>query len=309
MADVQPPDHTDPLHSGEGEPGPIDGAGDGGVQTSTLNRPWLIKFLIFTVVLFAFGLWGLYDAMVAFPARGNAHAENLEWKFLQAAKREGKIGAAGEITDPVARFATLEKKLPRNDVEQAEYDWLLAMSRVSKLKPEYTTIERPNARLDALTEKWKGVTQQTKELAFYDLPMQWSFAAAGLGLALAVVVNIAMSAKRKYSWDPATTTLTLADGKQVRPADLADVDKTKWHKYFCTLVFADGSSPADLDVLKYSGLEEWVLTLERIRFPERAVVEEDVPEEAPADEAADGAITEGEAAEAESAREDQPKAQ
>jgi hypothetical protein len=75
------------------------------------------------------------------------------------------------------------------------------------------------------------------------------------------------------------------------PGDLADVDKSKWHKYFCALVFTDGSAPVELDVLKYTGLEDWVLTLERIRFPERAVVEEAVEPEA--EPSADGEASEG----------------
>lgn len=259
------------------------------VQTSSLNRPWLVKMLIFIAVLIAFGFWGLYDAVVAYPARGDAHAEYAQWQFLKAAKLAGKIGAAADITDPSARFAELGAKLPRSDLEQAEYDWLLALSRMSRLKPESTRIDSPNAALDDLTKKWNGM-QQPKPLEAYDLPLQWSFVVTGFGLAAFVIVNVLRSAAKRYTWEASTNTLTLPGGRRVTPDDLADVDKRKWHKYFCALVFTDGSAPVDLDVLKYGGLEEWVLTLERIRFPDRAVVEEEaVPEGATeGDEAVEG---------------------
>ena len=38
--------------------------------TTRLNKPWLLKTLISAVVLVGFGLYGLYDATVAYPARG-----------------------------------------------------------------------------------------------------------------------------------------------------------------------------------------------------------------------------------------------
>lgn len=284
MADVQPSDHL----SSDAPSAP-----EADVLTTSLNRPWLVKMVIFIVVLIAFGFWGLYDAMVAYPARGDAHAEYAQWQFLKAAKLAGKIGAAAEVTDPSGRYNELAAKLPRSDLEQAEYDWLLAQSRMGRLKPEYTKIDSPNAKLDELTAKWNGM-QQPKPLEAYDLPLQWSFVAIGFGLGAFVIVNVLRSASKKYTWEPATNTLTLPDGRRVTPDDLADVDKRKWHKFFCALVFTDGSAPVELDVLKYGGLEEWVLTLERVRFPDRAAVEEEPATEDSASEGGEGADEEAE---------------
>lgn len=267
--------------------GPFDSAAVGAageVQTTTLHRPWVFKMVIFTLVTVGFGLWGLYDAVIAYPARGNSHAEYAEWQYLQAAKREGSLSAAAEGSgDPAARLDALKAKLPRKDLEQAEFDWLLSLSRMHRLNAGATKIESPNQRLDELTKKWSGI-QQPLPLEAYDLPFQWSIVVVSFGLAAVVVANMVKSAAKKYSWEPASSTLTLPGDRRVKAEDLADVDKTKWHKYFCALTFTDGSAPVELDVLKYTGLEEWVLTLEQIRFPERAAAEAEAPleTEAPA---------------------------
>ncbi len=250
------------------------------VQTSSINRAWLVKMVIFTVVLLGFGLWGLYDAVLAYPSRGHEFADYAKWRYLDAAKTAGKIASTAEMGDPVARREALEAKAPRADLEQAELDWLTALSRVGKLNPSETKIDGPNSVLDQLSVKWKS-QQPPPPLQAYDLPLQWSFVVIGFGLGAVVIVNMLRSASRKYSWEPATTTLTLPDGRRVTPEMLADVDKRKWHKYFCTLVFNDGSPSAEMDLLKYQGLEEWVLTLERVRFPDRAAEAE---AEAPATE-------------------------
>ncbi|MDP1662680.1 MAG: hypothetical protein Q8L55_12270 [Phycisphaerales bacterium] len=239
------------------------------VQTSSINRAWLVKMVIFTVVLLGFGLWGLYDAMLAYPSRGNEYADYAKWRYLDAAKTAGKLSSTAEMGEPVARRAELEAKAPRTDLEQAELDWLTALARVGKLDPSETKVDGPNAVLDQMSVKWKS-QQPPPPLQAYDLPLQWSFVVIGFGLGAVVILNILRSSSKKYTWEAATTTLTLPDGRRVTPEMLADVDKRKWHKYFCTLVFNDGAPSAEMDLLKYQGLEEWVLTLERVRFPDRA---------------------------------------
>lgn len=255
------------------------GGAAGESVTTSLNRPWLVKMVIFFVVLIAFGLWGLYDAMLAYPARGAAHAEYAELQYLKAAKLSGNLaGTAEGVSDPGARVEELGQKT-RSDLEQTQYDWLVALSRLGRLSPEATRVEGPNQRLDSLTAKWAGLAQPLP-LEAYDLPFQWSIVAAGFGLAAVVAFNVLKSASRKYSWEAATRTLTLPAGRRVRAEDLTDVDKRKWHKFFCTLVLTDGTA-VELDVLKYTGLEDWVLTLERDRFPDRA--EKDAEPEAAAE--------------------------
>lgn len=243
------------------------------VQTSTLNRSWLVKMVIFTVVLFGFGLWGLYDATIAYPQRGAYYAEYAQWRFLDAAKLAGKINTATDIADPKARFDELSHKT-RSDLEQAEMDWLESLQRIGQLDAEHTRIAGPNKLLDERAQRWKG-QDQPKPLAAYDMPLQWSFVFIGFGLGVYVVFNIVRSASRRYTWEESACALTLPGGKRVTPEQLADVDKKKWHKFFCSLVFNDGSEPVELDLLKYSGVEEWVLTLERTRFPDRAQHEEE----------------------------------
>jgi len=261
----------------------------GEVLTSTINRSWLVKMVIFTVVLIGFGLWGLYDALVAYPNRGNAYAQYAKYRYLDAARTAGKINAAAEGGDPKARREALEAKMPRSDLEQAELDWLEALSRVGRLDASETKIESPNRTLDELAVQWRS-QQSPPPLAAYDMPLQWSFVVVGFGLGLYVVMNIVKSGARKYRWEPAASALTLADGRRVTPEMLADVDKRKWHKYFCALVFLDGSPSAELDLLKYQGLEEWVLTMERVRFPERAAEADAAAaeEEPPASPAGEG---------------------
>ena len=249
---------------------PVSSSSD--VVTSSIHRPWLIKMVIGVVVVIAFGLWGLYDAMVAYPALGKASAEHAQWKYLQVAKSNGQISGTTEIADPEKTFAEVSAKAPRTDLEQAQYVWLLALSRLGHLKPEYTRIDSPNSRLDELTQKW-NTSDQPKALEAFDMPLQWGIVIGGFGFGVWFLWNIVASSAKRYTWEPATATLTLPGGRRVAPSDLADVDKRNWHKYFCSLVFTDGSAPVDLDVLKYTGLEEWVLTMERIRFPERAEAE------------------------------------
>ena len=150
------------------------------VQTSTINRSWMVKMVIFTVVLIGFGLWGLYDATMAYPARGNAHADYAKWRYLDAAKTAGKIGSTADAMEPVARKEALEAKV-RSDLEQAELDWLTDLSRVGRLNAAETKIDSPNKALDELSAKWKS-QQPPPPLAAYDLPLQWSFVVVGFGL-------------------------------------------------------------------------------------------------------------------------------
>ena len=38
-----------------------------GPTKTVLNRTWLIKVVVMTLALFAFGSWGVYDAIAAYP--------------------------------------------------------------------------------------------------------------------------------------------------------------------------------------------------------------------------------------------------
>lgn len=122
--------------------------------------------------------------------------------------------------------------------------------------------------LDELGKKWEK-SDQTQPLAGYDLPVQWLFVVIGFGGALYLFTLIARAAGTKYRWEPESKRLTLPGGRAIVPADLKDVDKRRWHKFFVTLVLHDGSTQT-LDLYRFDPLEQWILTMEQAAFPDRA---------------------------------------
>ena len=122
--------------------------------------------------------------------------------------------------------------------------------------------------LDELDKKWSK-TDQTQPLAGYDLPVQWLFVVIGFGGGLYLLGLILRSAGTKFHWDADSKRLTLPGGRAIVPADLKDVDKRRWHKFYVTLLLNDGSSHA-LDLYRFDPLERWVLEMEKTAFPDRA---------------------------------------
>lgn len=108
-------------------------------------------------------------------------------------------------------------------------------------------------------------------LSTYDMPVQFLFMAVGVGWA-AYLVSLVLRCQaraRGFAWEPGSMRLTVPGGASFTPADLEDMDKRLWHKYYVTMVLKDGSRHK-LDLLRYVPLEDWVLEMERTRFPERA---------------------------------------
>ncbi len=75
-------------------------------------------------------------------------------------------------------------------------------------------------------------------------------------------------------------TLGLPGGHSLTPADLTDVDKRKWDKFFVSLVVKPGHATLGgkevaLDLLRYEPLEDWVLEMEKAAFPDRVKAEEE----------------------------------
>ncbi|MCU0688564.1 MAG: hypothetical protein MUE97_02320, partial [Phycisphaerales bacterium] len=103
--------------------------------------------------------------------------------------------------------------------------------------------------------------------AGWDIPFQWFITVVGFLGAIWVLFNIARTKAKVYRWDPATSRLTLPSGTSLVPADITEFDKRKWHKFFVTLVTTRGDRH-ELDLYKYEPLEEWILAMEDIRFPE-----------------------------------------
>jgi hypothetical protein len=208
-------------------------------------------------------------------------------------------------------------------MDLARYEWLAALDRAWKLdtKPKLlgeftaptkkalwydpakgegyaiaadgtkTTLE-PLALQNELGTYWSSAAAQPTALSAWDLPVQWLFVAVGFGLGgyLVFLMVKCKSQAGRTRFEPETQRLTVPSGPSFTPDELEDVDKRLWHKYYVTLLLKDGSHHK-LDLLRYVPLEEWVLGMERTRFPERVAEEE---KEAAAAAAAESAESEPE---------------
>lgn len=249
------------------------------VEVTSINRGWLIKMVVIAVALLGLGVWGLYDALVAFPNRGANHAEFTEWQYLRAANEAGRLLAADEA-DPAGALSRLSAERTRlrerlaqqtegsfafreTAMELAKLEWLTSLSRIGRVAPASTTFDNPRDRLDALTAEWQ-TRNPPKPLAAYDIPSQWVFVVCGFGGFGWIMFIIMRTRARVHRFKPALLELTLPTGRAFTPADIAEVDKRKWHKFFVTLRFKEGKGePVTLDLLRYKPLEEWVLEMEK----------------------------------------------
>jgi len=249
-------------------------------RETTLNRNWLVKILIFLVVLLAFGIWGLYDALVVYPARGRAHAEWAELRYLEAAEQVGRLSSVS-VSEPKESLATLREESDdlREQFEEAQargrtgeqaeanlrlrrLDWLKALSLVGDLDEERTSFDTARERLEQLEQTWEN-RNPPKPLAFYDIPAQWVIAAVGFGGAAYLSVLLVRVGRKTFYYDPDTHTLTLPDGQTISPDEIEEVDKRKWDKFYVVLRFKGDRPPVRLDLLRYKHLEEWVLEMEK----------------------------------------------
>jgi hypothetical protein len=248
------------------------------MPTTRLNRPWLVKMVLFFALLLFFGLYGLYDAMIAYPQRGLRHASYQEWQYLDAARVANQLDAQSvSVPDPRAELQRLSALEPARfgPLDGPRLEWLRSLQRAGALRPETTTIADARARYTQLNTQWANTTAQPKPLAAFDIPVQWLFVVIGLGGVLWMLVLFASVARQRYSWDPQTRTLTLPGGQALTPADAEDFDKRKWDKF---LVFVKvkpshptlGGRELKLDLYRHTPLESWVLEMERAAFPDRS---------------------------------------
>ncbi len=212
-------------------------------------------------------------------------------------KRLSEIRAVAGKDSQEGRTATMEL---------ARYGWLSALERTWKLSSspkrlgEYVTpVKRTIWSTPATGEGYSVGADGTKTplsaqalfndlrtywnsnanamptpLSPFDLPVQWLFVATGLGLSAYLIFLLVRckSTAVRTRFDPAAQRLSLPGGVEFTPADLEDLDKRQWHKFFVTAVLKDGSHHK-LDLLRYVPLEEWVLAMEQTRFPERVAEE------------------------------------
>ncbi len=262
-------------------------------QKSTMNRPWMLKMLIFIVVLIGFGTWGLYDAAIKYPASGERYAEWAEWQYLLKAREAdgeefGFFLNNASVPNPREELEHLsDSETARKNLEAAENPdstrrlravaeiqrrkWLEGLRLVGQMTPERTTIENPRARLEELTTAW-GTRPQPTALHGYDIPMQWGIMVVCYAGALYLLVLFVRVAGRTYRWDPAEQRLTLPGGSSIVPDDLAEIDKRKWDKFIVFLNIKDGheklgGQEVRVDTYRHAKVEGWILEMERTRFP------------------------------------------
>jgi hypothetical protein len=269
------------------------------VTVTSLNRKWTIKMVLICLVVFLFGVWAIYDALVAYPKRGYNAAEFIEYQYLEQFERDrGVISNSAGIADPQSKLQELNQRQSTvgqlDVVDDLLKRWLENLSLVSKLVPEATAIPRTdfrgtpvesaNQRLETLTAKWTraGGTKldAPKPLSAFDIPSQWIILVICWAIAAWMAVVLLRSKQKVYRWDPTTQRLTLADGKSFTPSDIAEFDKRKWHKFFVTILIKPshttlGGKSVELDLLRYDPLEAWVLAMERTAFPESVKQEEE----------------------------------
>jgi hypothetical protein len=248
------------------------------------NRPWLLKMSAFLIVLIGFGIYGFYDATVAYPNRGIRHASFAQFQYLEEAKKDALSDTKTSVDDPAGELSRLkaEGSDKLTGAKAARYAWLSALDVVGRLKPEYTQMPGPGEKLNptdklaALRKEWTGTSgakNAPKPLSSYDIKVQWLFVIAGLGGGAFLLLHIVRILSRKYRWDPETKQLQLPDGSTLSPSDIAEFDKRKWDKFLIYLHIKPGHPKHGgkellLDLYQHAPLESWVLEMERIAFPD-----------------------------------------
>ncbi len=263
---------------------------------ASLGRRWLIKMVVFVVLLLGLGVWGYVDATIVYPNRGREFASWAKYQYLLAAKTANDNGVFGAfarnavtVDDPGAEFERLSEPETRQrylteagnegrgalaaSVDLTRYQWLKGLDRIGALAPENSAIESPAAELTELTTTWSA-TQAPKELSFYDIPVQWIFTIVGFGGGGWLLVHVLRVASRKYTWDASTMTLTMPGGHAVTPDDLEEVDKSRWDKFIVALVIRSGHGTLGgrtvrIDTYQHADVEPWVLAMEERAFPDQ----------------------------------------
>jgi len=265
-----------------------------GTLTTTISRKWTLRMVIIGLVLFAFGLWGLYDAAVVYPARGARSAEWLEYQYLdQFATLRPPLDARASVADPKAELDRVERRLAETGqvdaADRALREWVRSLHLIGKREPATTTaiprqdfrgvpVNDARERRSELAQRWTtgGTSSATPSpLSRWDIPVQWLITVLGMGIGLWMFVLLLRVRARRFTYEPATKRLTLPGGNSIVPEDIEDVDKRKWHKFFVAMKIKPshpqlGGKTVEFDLLRFVPLEDWVLEMERAAFPDRA---------------------------------------
>ena len=277
-------------------------------QTTRLRPPWRTKMVLIIIGVAALGLWGLYDATVKYPARGEKVARLMEYRMLQsvggpADNRRLIPARAVNVDEPEGELGTLierESSAGLGEMEKLRIAWLRALRVIGRLSPEHTTYtddsgaRDPDTRLVELEKEWQKATGQPKLLHEYDIPVQWVIFGVCMLIVLWSIIVVLRTSSRRYTFDDESLALTLPGGQTITPTDLEDIDKRRWHKFYAALKIrpehpALGGRSVDIDLYRRAFIEDWILKMEREAFPERVEESEvggdDAAGEAPDDPA------------------------
>lgn len=275
---------------------------EAGPMRTRVSIRWMRKMVIFFVVCFGLGTWGLYDAVKVYPDRGRLYAKHMLSDYLKAAEETGLIAIPRRVNvpDPAAEIISLEERAEQlNTYEQFRYRWLSSLrplygKSLEKLTEQNQAMEQlpadqredtrtvfvdPAATYAQLSSEISG--SPPKPLSQTDIAVQWLICFAGYLGALLILLRIIQTKSTVYRYEPAGNKLILPKGKTITPDEIETVDKSKWHKFFVALDLKDGSSHK-FDLLRFEPLEDWILEMEDSDPRLRAMREEAEAEEAAA---------------------------
>lgn len=278
-----------------------------GTQAAPLGKRWKRKMAIFLVVLIGFGAYGLYDAVEAYPKRGERFANWAEWQYLEAAQKAnsedfGIFERDASVLTPVEEFARLDdpERRRQNAADSTNsqsgrqlratmlttrHAWLEGLKRIGQLKPEHTTIERPRQRLTELQQQWSSASSNPKPLSAFDIPSQWAIMGVCWAIALVMIVHMFRVAGQKYAWDESSMALTVPGGATITPGDLEEVDKRKWDKFIVFLKIKPahpklGGQEIKCDLYQRDLLEGWIERMNEAAFGPQEEDDDDQAEKA-----------------------------
>lgn len=271
--------------------------------TTRLNSRWTLKMFVFLLLLLGLAGWASADAFWIYPKRGRNHVQFMLKAYLECLEKNGRLLADASVEDPAAEFKRLESLsgIDPSSCDAARAQWLMSLSRLAPLSSltvqnkkmmeraagapieTETVFSRPDSTLSDLQQRL-GTRNAPKPLAGYDIPLQYLFLVIGAGGAVWMMLFLVRCGKVKYQYEPVEKRLFLPDGVSFVPADVAEMDKRDWHKYFIYVKLKDGSREMKFDLLRYAPLEDWILEMEK-ETPGYVPPEADAAEASPTAEA------------------------
>jgi hypothetical protein len=275
-------------------------------QTTRLSRRWLLKISIFLIGLPLFGALGLYDGLIKYPRRGELDASVRLSRFLD----ENPVFT--KVETPRETFAQLKERQDEgarglSDEESALLEFLASLDRLWRLdaktlelpiadaegRPETWDISRGEAFVTAAGERKYELVSETRSAlrahwdtakkpapldSKFDIAFQWALVVVCFGLWPWPIWLVVKAMRTRYRWDANEQRLTLPDASSFTPDEIAEFDKTRWHKFYVTVHLKDGRAMT-FDLLRHEPLEEWIKQMERTRFPEAAAPSDEAGEQ------------------------------